>query len=126
MVDLGGRVGDRVLLVNPPPVGHGQAATAVLDRPAQTGQTGFREMLVPGAPLLERLVFAAGPAEPLDSGEFTDQVLGQPVADLSPELLDALHPCRLTYQALASLARATCAPRSGGRIRAVEASERRC
>jgi hypothetical protein len=61
-------------------------------------------VLVPGPPLLERLVFATGPAEPLERGEFADQVLGEPIADLGPELLDALHPCRLTYQALALLA----------------------
>ncbi len=30
-------------------------------------------------------------------------VIGQPIADLGPELLDGLHPCRLTYQALALL-----------------------
>src|ERR1700690_508997 len=107
MVDLGGCIGDRVLLVERDPVGNGQAPTAMLDRPAQTGQARFREMLVPGAPLFESLVFAAGPAETLERGEFTGQILGQPIADPCPKLLDALHPCRLTYQALALLAPAS-------------------
>ena len=121
VVDLGGCVGDRVLLVERNPMRDGQAAAAVLDRPAQTGQAGLREMLIPGEPLVERLVFAAGPAEPFERGEFTDQVLGQPIADLGPELLDALHPCRLTYQALALLAPAAmCVVQRQGRRSSTE------
>ena len=100
---LCGRVGVRVLLVERHPVGDGKAAAAVLLRPAETGQTRGREMLVPCAPLFERLVLAAGPAETLERGEIADQIVGEPLADLGPELLDPYHPCRLTYQALALL-----------------------
>ena len=60
-------------------------------------------MLVPRAPFLERLVLATRPAEAFERGEFADEVVGQPLADLGPELLDLFHPCRLTYQALALL-----------------------
>ncbi len=60
-------------------------------------------MLVPGPSFLERLVLATRPAEPLERGELTDEIVGQPLADLGPERLDLYHPCRLTYQALALL-----------------------
>ena len=60
-------------------------------------------MLVPRPPFLERLVLATRPAEPLERGEFADEIVGEPLADLGPELLDLYHPCRLTYQALALL-----------------------
>ncbi len=81
----------------------GQAATAVLLRPAQTRQTGSRQVAVPRQPFLERLVLATRPAEPLERGVFADEIVGQPLTDLGPELLDLYHPCRLTYQALALL-----------------------
>ena len=48
-------------------------------------------------------MLAAGPAQPLELGEFADEVVGEPGAHLGPELLDLFHPCRLTYQALALL-----------------------
>ena len=32
-----------------------------------------------------------------------DQIIGEPLPDLGPEVLDLYHPCRLTYQALALL-----------------------
>ena len=60
-------------------------------------------MLVPRPSFLERLVLATRPSEAFDRGEFADEILGEPVADLGPELLDLYHPCRLTYQALALL-----------------------
>ena len=60
-------------------------------------------MLVPRPPFLERLVLATRAAEALERGEFADEIVGEPVADLGPELLDLYHPCRLTYQALALL-----------------------
>ena len=103
MVDLVGRVGAGVLLVERDAVRDRQAAAAVLDRPAQAGQPGGRQMLVPRQPFLEGLVLAPRPAEALERGEFADEVVGEPVADLGPELLDLYHPCRLTYQALALL-----------------------
>ena len=103
VVDLVGGVRARVLLVEGDPVRHRQSAPAVLDRPAQAGQPGGGQMPVPGPPFLEGLMLAAGAAEALERGIFTDEVGGQPVADLSPELLDT-HPCRVTYQALALLA----------------------
>jgi hypothetical protein len=60
-------------------------------------------MLVPRPPFVEGLVLAPGRAEALERGEFSDEVVGEPVADLGPELLDLHHPSRLTYQALALL-----------------------
>jgi non-ribosomal peptide synthetase component F len=48
-------------------------------------------------------MFATGSTEALQSGIVTDQIRGQPLPDLRPELLD-IHSCRLTYQALALLA----------------------
>jgi hypothetical protein len=60
-------------------------------------------VLVPCASFLERLMFATRPAEPFQRGEITDQIVGEPLTDLGPELLDPYHPCRLTYQALALL-----------------------
>jgi hypothetical protein len=60
-------------------------------------------MLVPPAPFIESLVLAARSAEPLERGELTDQIVGEPLPDLGPERLDLYHPCRLTYQALALL-----------------------
>ena len=49
-------------------------------------------MLVPRAPFLERLVLATRPTEALERGEFADEVVGQPLADLGPELLDLYPP----------------------------------
>ena len=92
VVDLVGRVGAGVLLVERHPVRDRQAAAAVLDRPAQAGQPGRGQMLVPRPPFLERLVLAPGPAEALERGEFADQIVGEPLADLGPELLDLLSP----------------------------------
>ncbi len=82
---------------------HRQTSAAVLDRPPQAGQTGGSQMLVPCPAFVERLVLAARRTEALEGGEFTNEILGEPVADLGPELLDLYHPCRLTYQALALL-----------------------
>ena len=92
-----------VLLVERDAVRDRKAAAAVLLRPAETGQTGGRQMLVPRQPFLERLVLATRAAEALERGEFADEIVGEPLADLGPELLDLYHPCRLTYQALALL-----------------------
>ncbi len=103
VVDLGGRVGARVLLVERDAMRDSQTAAAVLLRPAEARLAGGREMLVPGPPFLERLVLATRPAEAFERGEFAGEILGEPVADLGPELLDLYHPCRLTYQALALL-----------------------
>jgi hypothetical protein len=60
-------------------------------------------MPVPRPPFLERLVLPPRRAKALEPGEFADEVVGEPVVDLGPELLDLYHPCRLTYQALALL-----------------------
>ena len=91
MVDLVGRVRAGVLLVKRDAVRNRQAPPAVLDRPAQAGQTGRRQMLVPRPPFLEGLVLAPWRAEALERGEFADEVVGEPVADLGPELLDLYH-----------------------------------
>ncbi len=103
VVDLVGGVGLGVLLVERDAVRDRKTAAAVLLGPAQTRQAGRREMPVPRQPFLERLVLATRPAEALERGEFTDEIVGEPVTDLGPELLDLHHPCRLTYQALALL-----------------------
>ena len=105
VVDLVGRVGLGVLLVEGHPVRDRQAAPAVLDRPAQARQARRGQVPVPGQPLFEGLVLATRAAETLERGVVADQVVGQPLADLGPELLDRDHPCRLTYQALALVAR---------------------
>jgi hypothetical protein len=65
--------------------------TTMLDRPSQTGQSGFSEMLVPCPALFERLVLTPRPTETLERCEFADQIVGEPTADLRPELLDVLH-----------------------------------
>jgi hypothetical protein len=103
VVDLVGRIGAGVLLVERDPVRHRQPAPAVFDRPAQAGQTRGGQSAVPGQPFLECLMLSAGAAETLECGVLTDQVFSQPAADLRPELLDRDHPCRLPYQALALL-----------------------
>jgi hypothetical protein len=103
VVDLVGRVRAGVLLIERDAVRNRQASPAVLDRPAQAGQTGSRQLLVPRPPFLEGLVLAPWRAKALERGEFADEVVGEPVADLGPELLDLYPSCRLTYQALALL-----------------------
>jgi len=60
-------------------------------------------MLVPCHPLLICLMLAPRPAKALERGVFADEIVGEPLPDLGPELLDPYHPCRLTYQALALL-----------------------
>ncbi len=91
VVDLVRRVGAGVLLVERHPVRGRKPTTAVLDRPAQARQSGHREVLIPRPALFERLVLTAGPAEAPQSCEFADQIVGEPTADLRPELLDVLH-----------------------------------
>ena len=103
VVDLVGRIGEGVLLVERDAVRHGQPSPAVLLRPPETRQPGRGEMLIPRAALVERLVLATRPSEALERGEFADEIVGEPLPDLGPELLDLYHPCRLTYQALALL-----------------------
>ena len=58
VVDLVGRVGLGVLLVERDLVGDGRAAAAVFFGPAQAGQTRRGQMLVPRQTFLERLVLA--------------------------------------------------------------------
>jgi hypothetical protein len=48
-------------------------------------------MLVPCPAFFECLVLAPWPAETLERGELADQIVGEPTADLRPELLDVLH-----------------------------------
>jgi hypothetical protein len=48
-------------------------------------------MLVPCPALFERLVLAPRSAKTLERCEFADQIVGEPTADLRPELLDVLH-----------------------------------
>ncbi len=103
VVHLRGSVGDRVLLVERDAVRDGQSAAAVFLRPSEARIARGREMLVPRQSFLERLVLATRPSEAFDRGEFAGEILGEPVSDLGPELLDLYHPCRLTYQALALL-----------------------
>jgi hypothetical protein len=103
VIDLVGRVRAGVLLVERDAVCDRKAPPAVLDRPAQEGKAGGRQMLVPRPSFLERLVLATRSPEAFERGEFADDVVGEPLLYLGPELLDLYHPCRLTYQALALL-----------------------
>ena len=91
VVDLVRRVGARVLLVERHPVRRGKPAPAVLDRPPQARQSGFGEVLIPRPAFLERLMLTPGSAQALECCEFADQIVGEPLADLRPELLDVLH-----------------------------------
>lgn len=91
VVDLVRRVGAGVLLVERHPVRGGKPTAAVLDRPPQAGQPGLGEVLVPGPAFFEGLVLASWSAEPLERCEFADEIVGEPLADLGPELLDVLH-----------------------------------
>jgi len=60
-------------------------------------------MLVPRAPFFECLVLTTRASEALERCIFADEIIGEPLPDLGPEVLDLYHPCRLTYQALALL-----------------------
>ena len=103
VVDLVGGIGLGVLLVERDPVRDRQTAAPVLFRPSQTCQPGGGQVFFSRKPPVERLVVAPRSAKPLERGEFADEIVREPVADLGPELLDLNHPCRLTYQALALL-----------------------
>src|SRR4029077_3041244 len=92
VVDLMGRVRAGVLLVERDAVRNRQAPPAVLDRPAQAGQTSGRQMLVPRPPFVEGLVLTPRRAEALERGEFADEDVREPVADHGPELVDLYHP----------------------------------
>jgi hypothetical protein len=48
-------------------------------------------MLVPSPAFFECLVLASGPPEALERCEFADQIVGEPLTDLRPELFDVLH-----------------------------------
>jgi hypothetical protein len=48
-------------------------------------------MLVPCPALFESLVLAPRSAKTLERCKFADQIVGEPTADLRPELLDVLH-----------------------------------
>src|SRR6185437_6330450 len=101
MVDLVRRVRASVFLVERDAVGNGQAPPAMFDGPAEAGQPRRSEVLVPCPSFFKGLVLAPRCSQAPERGEFADAVVGEPVADLGPELLDLHHPCRLTYQALA-------------------------
>ena len=60
-------------------------------------------MLVPRTPFFECLMLTTGASETLERCIFADEIIGEPLPDLGPEVLDLYHPCRLTYQALALL-----------------------
>jgi hypothetical protein len=48
-------------------------------------------MLIPCPAFFERFVLAPRPAETFECCEFADQIVGEPLADLRPELFDVLH-----------------------------------
>lgn len=75
----------------------------MLLRPAQAGQACRGQVLVPRASFFVCLVLTAGATKTFESCEFTDEIVCEPLPDLSPERLDLYHPYRLTYQALALL-----------------------
>jgi hypothetical protein len=60
-------------------------------------------MLVPRPPFFECLVLAPRASQAFERCIFADEIIGEPLPDLGPEVLDLYHPCRLTYQALALL-----------------------
>ena len=55
-----------------------------------SGLATFRGRLA-GAGFLTGFLLASGPAETLESRELTDQIVGEPLTHLGPELLDVLH-----------------------------------
>src|SRR5690606_41575711 len=63
----------------------GAAASAALLGPAHAGPAGGGHVPLPGQPHLERLVLAAGAAEPARVRELARQVGLEPVADLCAE-----------------------------------------
>ncbi|SKS95069.1 Uncharacterised protein [Mycobacteroides abscessus subsp. abscessus] len=87
MVDLVRRLGPGILLIEDDALAHRGPAAAVLHRPAQAGPTRRGQMTIPGEPLIEGLVLAAGPAEPLQLGELSDEVLRQPFPDFGAYLI---------------------------------------
>ena len=76
------------------------------------------ELPVPGQPLLERLVVAAGPPRPLQVGALAGQVLGEPAADLGAEglVLGAVAQVHVWYPTKQML----------GLVRGVTTRSRRC
>src|SRR5690606_37407314 len=80
--DPRGGVGLGVFLVEDDLLPHAGFAAAVLLRPAQTSPARRRQMTVPGQPLVERLVLAAGAAETAQVLVLAVQVLREPGADL--------------------------------------------
>jgi hypothetical protein len=91
VVDLVRRVRLRILLVERNLLRGLKTAATMLDGPPQAGQPGGGQVLIPRPAFLERLVLAPGPAEPPERREFAGQIVGEPLADLGPELLDVLH-----------------------------------
>lgn len=91
VVDLVRRVGAGVFLVERHPVRGREPPPAVFFRPAQAGQPRGGQALIPRPAFLERFVLAPRPAEALKCREFAGQIVGEPTADLRPELLDVLH-----------------------------------
>ena len=93
-----GRVGQRVLLMEGDLLVERHPPAAVFDRPGRARPAMGGEVTFPGQPFLERLVLAAGPAEPLELGEGPDEMLGEPPPDLGS---GHRHDRRLAYQAVA-------------------------
>ncbi|SHT94992.1 Uncharacterised protein [Mycobacteroides abscessus subsp. abscessus] len=87
VVDLVRRLGTGVLLVEDDALTHRGPAAPVLYRPAQAGPARRGQVTIPGKTLLEGLVLAAGPAEPLQLGELSDEVLRQPFPDFGAYLI---------------------------------------
>ncbi|BAU82506.1 NAD(FAD)-utilizing dehydrogenase [Streptomyces laurentii] len=100
VVDAGGGVGEGVLLVEGELLREARAASAVLLGPADAGPAVVGHVPFPGEAFGERLVFPAGAAESLQSGELAAEPGLQPVAYRGAELLDAAHGHTLTYQTL--------------------------
>ena len=82
VVDPGGRIGARVLLVEDHLLPQAQPAAAVLLRPADAGPAVLGQQPVPLEPVLEPLVVAASTAQTAQLRPAAGQVLLQPATDL--------------------------------------------
>ncbi len=85
--DPGGCVGPGVLLVEDDLPGQVGAVAAELGGPAQAGPARGGQVPVPGQPLVETLVLAAGAPRAAQAGEGAGQVGVEPRAHLGAELL---------------------------------------
>ncbi len=85
VTEAAGSAGARVLLVEDHLLHQRRAAAAVLARPADAGPAARRELLLPGAPLVDQRVLVAGTAAAAHARELAGERVGQPGRDLAAE-----------------------------------------